>query len=130
MAVAAESSSVEQHPWMSRPAPGVLLHPQLPMGPAPAGGPQRAPDCADTQQRGAHPACTQDQGHPTAQVWPSETHPSPRVSTWLSSSEGMKSSSSSELKSLFFLLTAPPCRLHSTGWGEHTKANSLGKVHG
>lgn len=42
----------------------------------------------------------------------------------------MKSSSSSELKSLFFLPTAPPCRLHSTGWGEHTKANSLGKVHG
>lgn len=38
----------------------------------------------------------------------------------------MKSSSSSELKSLFFLPTAPPCRLHSTGWGEHTKANSFG----
>lgn len=61
---------------------------------------------------------------------PTDTHPSPRVSRWLSRSEGMKSSSSSELKSLFFLLTAPSCRLHSTGWGEHTKANSLGKVHG
>lgn len=67
---------------------------------------------------------------PSPMVRPTDTHPSPRVRRWLSRSEGMKSSSSSELKSLFFLPTAPPCRLHSTGWGEHTKANSLGKVHG
>lgn len=38
-------------------------------------------------------------------------HPSPSVSRWLSSSEGTKSSSSSEPKSRRLLPAAPPCRL-------------------
>lgn len=83
-----------------------------------------------TAPKDEQPKCRSVPSSPSPMVRPTDTHPSPRVSRWLSRSEGMKSSSSSELKSLFFLPTAPPCRLHSTGWGEHTKANSLGKVHG
>lgn len=123
-------------PKGEQPSPGSV--PPLGMGTPPGSGQPAAPAQPQPAQtpgsagltlpapRGSAPAkATQEHGS-----GPLETHPSPRVSTWLSSSEGMRSSSSSELNSPFFLPTAPPCRLHSTGWGEHTKANSLGKVHG